>query len=170
MLPCPLIFPLATGSVGGIVADRLQWRICVEMLWVSYTSQLRRSASSPRIRIRIAPQRSCRQDPRLHQHPGIFPGGIVQNHIALARESLHDMHILIVKEAPRPSHVESTNAIESSTSVSPSQRPTVYPGYVASIAFLGSCVRSSVGIYDTHRIRLRHRRPDRKTPRPCPTE
>src|SRR5438128_3861166 len=50
------------------------------------------------------------------------------------------------KKPPRPSHVVSMKPMESSTSVSPSHRPTVSPRYVISKCASGECLRPSVGI------------------------
>src|SRR5439155_17278453 len=67
-----------------------------------------------RIRIRVAPYRSCREHPRLHQDLRIFDRHVVQERLALTRELLHDMHLVGVEEAaaPDPGGVDERNGVE----------------------------------------------------------
>src|SRR3954468_18213419 len=53
----------------------------------------------PRVGIGIAAYRSRRQHPRFHEHLGVFDRDVVQNRIALSRESLHDVHPIGVEES-----------------------------------------------------------------------
>ncbi|HEX4136780.1 MAG TPA: hypothetical protein VHY84_19375 [Bryobacteraceae bacterium] len=49
----------------------------------------------------------------------------MEDFIALSRELLDDMQVLVVEVTAAPEPVQSTNEMESGTSVSPSQCPAV---------------------------------------------
>src|SRR5207244_10379608 len=62
----------------------------------------------------VSPQHSCRQHPRLHQYLRVFNRDVVQDYIALTRESLHDMHLIGVEEttASQPCRIDERDGVE----------------------------------------------------------
>ena len=67
-----------------------------------------------RVGIRVAHDGSCRQHPRLHQHPRVFDRDVVHECIALTRETLHHMHLIGVEEpaTPQPGCIGERDRVE----------------------------------------------------------
>src|SRR5437667_415792 len=67
-----------------------------------------------RVGIRVAAYRSRRQHPRLHEHLRVFDRDVVQDCIALTRESLYDMHLIGVEETapPQPCRIDESDGVE----------------------------------------------------------
>src|SRR5215472_91087 len=67
-----------------------------------------------RVGIGITPDYACRQHPWLDQYSRVFNRDVVQDHVALTREFLHDMHLLGVEEtaAPKPGRIDERDGIE----------------------------------------------------------
>src|SRR5579864_1831937 len=68
----------------------------------------------PRVRIGVARHHSSRQHPRLHENLGVFDGDVVQEYIALAPESLYNMHVAGVEETatPEPCRIGEPDGVE----------------------------------------------------------